>query len=313
MSMLQEFLRNKHMEASKAHIDPSVRFRRSFCKRFRRPCHLRCGSLALDRVAAAQAELFILYELSTFDVKAATVMEKVWAVGKEHEACRLQNPFKGNDVLRQVAREVCNLDGPPQPKIPVTDSTLGRIAEMLDLSRREAMVMWTGIRVAIAFLCRISEWSFGGKHALRWYAVTFFDSDRKAFRVETLGDLSRIFELEVTFFSDKTHNFGQGTCRSFFAIPDQSDARCVVRDLARVWLASEQNLEHHVFSWANDTQGPTQAQVSGVLKAAAVADGIPSADIATHSLRVAGLLRLLAAGMIYEDARTFGRWRSDCA
>ena len=80
-----------------------------------------------------------------------------------------------------------------------------------------------------------------------------------------------------------------------------------MRDLARVWLVSEQNLEHRVFSWANDTQGPTQAQVSGVLKAAAVADSIPSADIATHSLRVAELSRLLAAGMGYEDARTFGR------
>jgi len=313
MSMLQEALRYKHIEASKAQIVMSVRHWRSFCRRFRRPVHLRCGSLELDRAAAAQAELFILYELATFDLKAATVVEKIWAVGKEHEAHRLQNPFKDNDVVRMVCREVCALDGPPQPKIPVTDSTLGKIADMLDFSRRESLVMWTGIRVAIAFLCRISEWSFGGKHALKWYAVAFFDKDRVLIDVKSVLDLPRIFELELTFFSDKTHNFGEGTCRSFFVIPDQSDDRCVVRDLARLWLLSEQNLEHHVFSWANDTQGPTRTQVAAVLKAAAVADGIPGADISTHSLRVAGLSRLLAAGMAYENARTYGRWKSDCA
>jgi hypothetical protein len=68
-----------------------------------------------------------------------------------------------------------------------------------------------------------------------------------------------------------------------------------------------------VFSWANDTEGPTRAKVSAVLKAAAVADGIPAADISSHSLRVSGLSRLLAAGMPYESARTYGRWKSDCA
>jgi hypothetical protein len=168
--------------------------------------------------------------------------------------------------------------------------------------------------VAIAFLCRISEWGFDGKHSLRWHAVAFFDSNRDMLSVESLLDVPLIFEVELTFLSDKTHNFGVGgTCRSFFAIPDQSDRRCVVRDLARVWLMSERDIEHHVFSWANDTQGPTRAKVSAVLKSAAVCSGIPAADVATHSLRVTGLSRLLAAGMDYEEARTYGRWKSDCA
>ena len=313
MSMLQASLRYKHIEASKAQVEMSVRHWRSFCRRFNRPVHLRCGSLELDRAAAAQAELFILYELASFDIKASTVVEKLWGVGKEHEARRMQNPFKDNAIVKAVAREVCSLDGPPQPKIPVTDSTLGKVRERLDFSRRESLVLWTGIRVAIAFLCRISEWGFGGKHALKWFAVSFFDKDRNVLSVDSPLDLPKIFELELVFFSDKTHNFGEGTCRSFFAIPDQSDTRCIVRDLARVWLLSERNLEHHVFSWANDTQGPTRTQVAALLKAAAVADGIPGADISTHSLRVAGLSRLLAAGMSYESARTFGRWKSDCA
>ena len=45
----------------------------------------------------------------------------------------------------------------------------------------------------------------------------------------------------------------------------------------------------------------------------AIAEGIPGADVSSHSLRVSGLSRLLAAGMPYVLAKTFGRWRSDCA
>jgi hypothetical protein len=313
MSLLQEALRFKHIEASKDVISMSVRHWRSFCRRFNLPFHLRCGSLELDTAAAAQGELFILYELSSFDIKAASVVEKLWAVGKEHEACRMQNPFRGNDILAQVTRSVCKLDGPPQPKIPLTDSTLGRIADALDFSKRESLVVWTGIRIAIAFLCRISEWGFNEKHSIRWSAVSFFDKNRDLLDIKCVSDLALIFELEITFLSDKTHNFGEGTCRSFFAIPDQGDTRCIARDLGRLWLLSEGCLHHHVFSWANDTDGPSRSKITAVLKAAAIQDGIPAADVCTHSLRVTGLSRLLAAGMPYESARTYGRWKSDCA
>ena len=220
MSLLQEALRLKHVEASKKQITMGVRHWKSFCRRFKRPVYLRVGTSELDRAAAAQAELFIIYELANFDIKASSVVEKLWAVGKEHEARRMQDSFKANDVIRVLARSVCKLDGPPMPKIPVTDSTLGRIAEQLDFSTRESWVLWTGIRIAIAFLCRISEWGFGGKHALRWYAVRFFDVSRREVLVACAADIMRLFEAELTFYSDKTHNFGERTCRSFFAIPD---------------------------------------------------------------------------------------------
>ncbi len=181
----------------------------------------------MDKAAAAQAELFILYELATFDIKASSVVAKLDAVGKAHEAERLQNSFRDNDVLRQVIRAVCKLDGPPQPKIHVTDSTLKRIRDGLDFSKRESLVVWTRLRVALAFLCRISEWGFREKHSLKGYAVTFFDKDRKELHIESVCALVNIFEVELTFFSDKTHNFGEGTCRSFFAITDQADDRQV--------------------------------------------------------------------------------------
>ena len=74
-----------------------------------------------------------------------------------------------------------------------------------------------------------------------------------------------------------------------------------------------------MFSWAADTQGVTRQLVSDMLKEAAIATGIPGADVSTHSLRRTGLSRLVAKGplnpnpMPWEIAREYGRWKSDCA
>ena len=61
----------------------------------------------------------------------------------------------------------------------------------------------------------------------------------------------------------------------------------------------------------------TQARCGGY----AVETGIPGADVSSHSLRATGLSRLLNAkpasggptGMQWEQAKKFGRWKSDCA
>ena len=116
--------------------------------------------------------------------------------------------------------------------------------------------------------------------------------------------------MEVIFFTDKTHGVGEGIVRSFFAIPDLGDARCVVRDMAALWLRSKQMEEYDVFSWDNNEDGITRAKVNRVLKASAVAVGIAGGDVATHSCRITGLImsRLLAQGMEIHLAREHGRW-----
>ena len=91
--------------------------------------------------------------------------------------------------------------------------------------------------------------------------------------------------------------------------------------MARLWLISERNPDYDVFSWNNNTAGVTRKMVNNRLKRAAVETGIPSADVSSHSLRATGLSRLLSAkpanggptGMQWEQAKTFGRWKSDCA
>ena len=42
--------------------------------------------------------------------------------------------------------------------------------------------------------------------------------------------------------------------RTFHAIPDKADSRCIVRDMARLWLISERVSDFHCFSWAADTE-----------------------------------------------------------
>jgi len=104
------------------------------------------------------------------------------------------------------------------------------------------------------------------------------------------------------------HGVGDGVVRSFFAIPDLDDDRCIVRDMAALWLQSEQIQDYAVFSWNGNEDGIKRAQVNKVLKASAVAVGISGGDVASHSCRITGLSRLLAQGMPFHLAREHGRW-----
>ena len=91
MPMLQEAVRYKHIEASKAMIDDAARHWRWCCKRFNRPVHLLCGSLEFDKAAAAQAELFMYHELATFDIKALSVVKTKhgqWAKSTRTAGCK---------------------------------------------------------------------------------------------------------------------------------------------------------------------------------------------------------------------------------
>ena len=157
-------------------------------------------------------------------------------------------------------------------------------------------------------MCRISEWAVDESHTLTWRALTFYDYSRRPIEVQTLADVLRVHELEVIFFTDKTHSVGDGQVRSFFAIPDLKDERCIVRDMATLWLHSEQIQDHAVFSWNNNEDGIKRHKVAKVLKAAALAIGMPESDTGTHSARITGLSRLLAQGMPFHHAREQGRW-----
>jgi hypothetical protein len=103
--------------------------------------------------------------------------------------------------------------------------------------------------------------------------------------------------MEVIFYSSKTFGPEHAEARNFFAIENEADPRCLVRDMARLWLLSERCEEYHVFGWANDTKGVRRVFVNKMLKEAAKECGMPPDDISSHSARVTGLSRLVAHGL----------------
>ena len=205
-------------------------------------------------------------------------------------------------------------DKPSVPKVPITQKQMAALKSKLNLNERSSFTFWAGLRFAICFLCRISEWAKGEKHTLRWKYLTFLDEDGDAIILTSLDQLHLIRQLEVVFWSDKTHTAGTGVVRNWHAIEDQDDDRCLVRDMARLWLMSEQVPDYEVFTWDNETKGVTRSQVNALLKKAAVAVGMPESDTASHSARITGLSQLMSKGNVpFYVAREWGRWKSGCA
>ena len=326
MSAQGEYFKDgRYVEDSKIQIAMSWAHWRSFCLRFGRPLYLRIDTLAEVTAAAQQARMFLHYETALFHIKAQSVVQKIWAVGSRHKAAYYDDPFAGNQLLRATLSDAIALDEPQKPKIPLTNETLRTLRSKLNLHERKGFTTWVGIRFAIAFLCRVSEWAVKDKHTLKWKHLNFYTSKhsaggRQRMVVRTIQDIYKVAELQVIFYSDKTTrrggaSAGAGKARSFHAIPNISDSRCIVRDMARLWLVSEQCAEYDVFAWGANTQGTDRKFINSILQEAAVETGIPGADVSSHSLRRTGLCRLMGAKvpMSWAAAREYGRWESDCA
>ena len=117
------------------------------------------------------------YETACFDQKATSVAQKLWAVGVHHKAALRADPFVGNALVKTMLADACALDEPSKQKIPVTNTTLAALRDKLDLQTRPHFTFWTGIRFAIAFFCRISEWTFDDLYTVKWKHVLFWTSE----------------------------------------------------------------------------------------------------------------------------------------
>jgi site-specific DNA-cytosine methylase len=301
-------------DSSIGKIDGYFEHYKSFCARFGLSVYLNTDTLQDIKAASAQGRLFALYELGNFQQKAKSVNAKLWAVDKMHEANNMNPPFAENRSLKRFMSNAMARDKPAIPKVPITQRQMDALEEMLNLKQRSAYTFWIGLRFAICFLCRISEWAMGEKHTVKWKYITFLDAQGHAVDLKSLDQLPLLKEMEVVFWSDKTHTPGTGVVRNWHCIEDLNDKKCLVRDMARLWLMSEQIPELEVFTWDNGTKGVKRAQVCSLLKKAAVKVGIPAADTASHSARITGLSQLMSKGKVpFYVAREWGRWQSDCA
>ena len=200
MSALKEELKfGRYSDGSLSTLESGIRHWYAFCNRARLPRMLVVDTPAAIRAATAQAKAFILYELSNFDISAAVVNRKLWAVDQDHKAHRMPAPFCKNDLVRDMIKAAMASDEPAKSKVPLTERQMSALKGSLDLETREGFCLWTGLRFAIAFLCRISEWAVNEKHTLTWRSLTFFDSNRQPIEVMCLADALRVYELEVIF------------------------------------------------------------------------------------------------------------------
>ena len=229
--------------------------------------------------------MLLHYETGLHNIKAQSVVQKIRAVGSRHKSAYFDDPFAGNQLLRATLADVVALDEPQKPKVPLTNETLSAVEGKLNLRERKGFTTWVGIRFAISFRCRISEWAVKDKHTLKWKHLNFYTSkhspgDRRKMVVRSVQDVYRVAELQVIFYSDKPTRRGGAAngarkARSFHAITDIRDSRCIVRDMARLWLISETCQECEVFSWGSNTQGADRKFVNALLKEAAIETWIP--------------------------------------
>jgi hypothetical protein len=59
------------------------------------------------------------------------------------------------------------LDPVPMKKCPISNAVLDAIKRSLNTAIREGLCVWTGLRFAICFLCRISEWAFKDTYSVK--------------------------------------------------------------------------------------------------------------------------------------------------
>ena len=117
------------------------------------------------------------YETACFDQKTTSAAQKLWTVGVQHKADLRADPVVGNALVKTTLADACALDEPSKQKIPMAKTPLAALRDKLDLQTQPGFTFWTGIRFAIAFLCRISEWAFDDLYTVKWKHVLFWTSE----------------------------------------------------------------------------------------------------------------------------------------
>ena len=82
---------------------------------------------------------------------------------------------------------------------------------------------------------------------MKWKHIIFYTKEKQLLHITQMSDVANSFEMEVIFYSSKTFEPEHAEARNPFAIEDEDDPRCLVRDMARLWLLSERCKEYHVF------------------------------------------------------------------
>jgi hypothetical protein len=261
---------------------------------------------------------FALLELGDHGIRGDTVAHKFWAIRKAHANRFLPDPLEDCFELAEILHRAKKLDPDSVGKLPVTIALLRVLFSMLCLANIEHRVLHALYIFAFAFGNRISEVAVHELYTICWEDLHFYLKDVEVdvlARGPTGHYIDDPDELEAIQQADKTTRRGKGVPRSH-TLNSLDHSMCVVRtlcclkrDLALIGMAKPGD---PVFAWA-PSKGVTRKMAGAVLKEAAVACGIPAADVSCHSLRSGAMTAFRAAGIPWAETKLFLRWKSDSA
>jgi hypothetical protein len=249
-----------------------------------------------------------------FKNKVGTIRSKLSAIRWMHVRERRPDPFKDLDTLTDWLCELEKAQPPKQPSIAVPAMLIELIILHTNTDTIAGAVLASAATLGFWFLLRSIEYlaadcgTFDSARSLTWSDLVL----RKGVEILPRHRMEEASELTITVYS------GKGTLhtctRSLKENP--GSATCVVK-----WL---KNLHSVLVTQGRAPKGGdslflkadgrtlTRANLSDVLKAAAMACGVMGSKVASHSLRRGGASAYAAAGVPHADIQKFGRWTSDC-
>ena len=216
--------------------------------------------------------------------------------------------FRVGSAIKALKR----LLGDSTGKLPATPQLLRHIKRCLDFRKPRHAVIWCAVTFGFFLMMRCSEYLAEGK---------VFDPVRALTTDKVLpqaggqpieaGDFERADALTILFELSKTDQNRIGCTRTVFATGDDLCPVEAYKQLRRV-RGSDWNAREAVMM---DKSGWIMNRdfMASLLKVAGVDCGVPSSEVATHSLRIGGATAMYATQKYSDDEiRRFGRWKSDC-
>jgi hypothetical protein len=260
-----------------------------------------------------QAEMYASYEILEFGNKVSTIRGKLSAIRWMHVRERRKDPFKSLDTLTDWLTELEKTQSPKDPSTAVPSKLLELIILSLNTDTVVGAIIASACTLGFWFLLRSIEYLaddcgvFDPDRSLTWGDVTV----RKEGAVLSTHQMSEADEITITIFSGKG---SLHTCTRSLKQNEDSPS-CAVKWMKNLYatLLAHSTVPQPGDSLFKKPDGSVLSRkgISSVLKAAAVACGVISSKVASHSLRRGGASAYAAAGVPHCDIQKFGRWTSD--
>jgi hypothetical protein len=272
---------------------------------------------------ADRATYFLAREARKYHLDVGSLRSKMSAVRWMHVSARKPDPFKGNDSISDWLSDYGKHCSPPEPKVGVPVQLLEFLAMHLDLEGLDlnGCVINGATKSGFWWLMRSIEYLADDEG--------HFDPDRSLTWADMIlrcrGEIIPLHRIAAAEADEATFTLYSGkgslhTCTRTVHRNAENNT-CPIVALGLIYKAYVKHFgkppEKNSSPFTLTSGGVlTRQKCADILKATAVACGVPGSRIATHSLRRGGAscyMLSIAAGsnITEEDIQRFGRWTSD--